>query len=533
MENVRDIFISYKDDGDGKLFAAKLAADLKSMGYDVYYNADEQHSGSFPDRLRIAVENCNDFIIILSRGCLDQLMRYEKVDWIREELLTAHKNNKNIIPVLMPGVSMPKDKDEMPEELSFLPEADGIKIYDTDNYNVSSLDSLTKIWIKSSPAGSSEYKYVYQSNDSYDVDEDFQKALASAKAGDPAAMYEVANMYFYGVTNDHGTSERNFAEAYRWFDALSKIDCEYRSSALTMIGKMYYKGIVPREKQSYAKTLEYYRMSENENMYAHNHLSFMMSLAMGCNFDYEKVEERYIQSLDIKDNVAITDLTNFYKRSGEFQKAADLYQQILGTFPRASYELGCMYMQGILDEQKRPDYFKAAFYFQNAINAGYRDADVYYQLGLVYFRGSNGFIVDFKIAQENFQKASDLGHSAAQYMLAYMYEFGYNEVDLDKAVYYHTQAAEKGHILSPYHLSVLYQLPQFKNYQQAYKYAKMSADLGDREGEYMLGILLFLGRGCKADEDKAYEQFRKAYGHGMEQAKFMMDKIDRRDKDRQ
>ena len=66
MENVRDIFISYKDDGDGKLFAAKLAADLKSMGYDVYYNADEQHSGSFPDRLRIAVENCNDFIIILS-----------------------------------------------------------------------------------------------------------------------------------------------------------------------------------------------------------------------------------------------------------------------------------------------------------------------------------------------------------------------------------------------------------------------------------------------------------------------------------
>ena len=131
MENVRDIFISYKDDGDGKLFAAKLAADLKSMGYDVYYNADEQHSGSFPDLLRCAVQNCQDFLLVLTKGCLDQLLRNEKIDWVREELLTAYENNKNIIPLLMPGVSMPKDKSVMPESLRFLPDKNAISMTET------------------------------------------------------------------------------------------------------------------------------------------------------------------------------------------------------------------------------------------------------------------------------------------------------------------------------------------------------------------------------------------------------------------
>lgn len=52
MEQKRDIFISYKNDGEGRNFAARLCEDLKKAGYTVYYNPNEQHAGSFPERLR-------------------------------------------------------------------------------------------------------------------------------------------------------------------------------------------------------------------------------------------------------------------------------------------------------------------------------------------------------------------------------------------------------------------------------------------------------------------------------------------------
>lgn len=181
----------------------------------------------------------------------------------------------------------------------------------------------------------------------------------------------------------------------------------------------------------------------------------------------------------------------------------------------------------MLNENKKPDYFKAAFYFQHALNANFRDADVYYQLGLLYFRGTNGFMIDYRIAQDNFLIAAEFGHSGAQYMLGYMYEHGHVEYDLEKAIKYHALAAEQGHIFSPIHLATLYQLPLFQNYQKAFAYAETAAENGDKEGEYIYGTLLFLGRGCKADADKAYEFFCRSYEHGFEQAELMINKIDK------
>ncbi len=99
---MKDIFISYKNDGEGNNFAARLYSDLNNLGYDVYYNPNEQHAGSFPDRLREAVESCKDFLLVVTQACLEQLIRHDKIDWVREELLTAYRSGKNIIPLLMP-----------------------------------------------------------------------------------------------------------------------------------------------------------------------------------------------------------------------------------------------------------------------------------------------------------------------------------------------------------------------------------------------------------------------------------------------
>ena len=74
MEQInKDIFISYKNDVAGSNFAARLCSDLEKMGYSVYFNPNEQHAGSFPERLQEAVSNCKDFLLVLTQSCLDQI----------------------------------------------------------------------------------------------------------------------------------------------------------------------------------------------------------------------------------------------------------------------------------------------------------------------------------------------------------------------------------------------------------------------------------------------------------------------------
>ena len=50
------------------------------MGYSVYFNSNEEWARSFPDRIRQAIENCKDFILVLSEGCFSQLKRNDTVD---------------------------------------------------------------------------------------------------------------------------------------------------------------------------------------------------------------------------------------------------------------------------------------------------------------------------------------------------------------------------------------------------------------------------------------------------------------------
>lgn len=213
MEQKKDIFISYKNDGEGNNFAARICADLEKLGYNVYYNPNEQHAGSFPDRLKNAVESCKDFLLILTQACLEQLIRHDKIDWVREELLAAYRNNKNIIPLLMPGVSMPKDKEDVPEDLRFLPDKDAVNIFEP--YDKSPFDNILG-WIKSKPE-QELYKRTSNSNPTYDVHSDFLTTLEKAEQGNVEAMYEVGCMYFYGFASiENSEAMVDYAEAGKW-----------------------------------------------------------------------------------------------------------------------------------------------------------------------------------------------------------------------------------------------------------------------------------------------------------------------------
>ncbi len=50
----KDIFLSYRNDGSGQNFAARLEKDLSDVGYSVYFNPNEMGASDFPERLRRA-----------------------------------------------------------------------------------------------------------------------------------------------------------------------------------------------------------------------------------------------------------------------------------------------------------------------------------------------------------------------------------------------------------------------------------------------------------------------------------------------
>lgn len=522
----KDIFISYKTGGNGSSFSSNLKKKLDDLGYSVYFNPHEERGNDFREKLKRAVSACTDFIIVLNNKCLEQLSQNNTEDYIRLELLIAKENDKNIIPIYLESLNIAEWHGKLPEELDFLLYVDGIPIYDEEQIDVSPLDRIRKE-IRSLPEKDDVYRDTYNSNTEYDVVRDFGKTLAAAKAGDPKAMYEIANMYFYGFADENGGSNRNFAEAYNWFKRLSDSENEYTVRADSMIAKMYYRGIVPREEQSYEKSLAYHKRASCESGYSAQQLAFMLSIGAGCDFDFETAEREYLKAIENGDNVAYSKLAEMYIGFGKMKEAAGLYERIRNVFPDAEYKLGCMYKKGVLSDTHEPDYFKAASYFQHIINRGDCDAKVYHELGLLYFCPTGGFFKDFEVAQANFLKAADMGHMDAQYQVGYMYEHGHVERNIRKAIYYHTLAADQGHFLSPTHLAQIYQLSECKNYHKAFRYARKAADIGEKEGEFVLANLLLFGRGCEPNVNKAYELYSRAYAHGVDQAKFMMERIEK------
>ena len=98
--------------------------------------------------------------------------------------------------------------------------------------------------------------------------------------------------------------------------------------------------------------------------------------------------------------------------------------------------------------------------------------------------------------------------------------------DLKLAIEYLEKAKSQGHTLAALELASVYQQPDHLNYQRAFECAKMAAAHSVAEGELILGNLLFWGRGCEPDMNKAYEMYAKSYEHGMHYASVMMKKID-------
>ena len=537
MEEIFDIFISYRNDGEGDNFAARLKEDLSKAGYTVYYNEHEKSSGKFPDRLKTAIEGCNDFILILSCNCLERLMRNEKIDWVREEIKSAKKFNKNIVPVLIGKAKMPGDKKDLPKGIRFIADMEAVMLpIEYMNAPFSNLISM----VQSKPS-LGRYKDAANINEKYDTNKDLNETLEKAQQNDTEAMYELACMYLYGyASKDNNHFKIDYVEASKWLKKLSdKFDGEtelpdYVVSGKAMLSNMYYKGLVAAEEQSYQKTLDLLKDAKNRGSKSGFNFSvefekigFMMTDGLGgeaC--DFNEIVKYLKEKEDESSNNGKNNFAKFYMRCGMFEDAVRVLTKIKDSYPDADYKLGTIYLHGLHKSPPAPDVDKAVNYFTSAANSGHLDS--LHALGLVYFRAQYNYKQNYEYARTCFKQAAERGHRGAQYDYAYMCKYGMGgRIDLEEALYYFEEAAKKGHALCRKELALLYQEEACRNYQKAYEWAQQAALLGDSTGEFILGNLLFFGRGCEPNHIEALKYYKRSLNHSFYPAKFMVEKINK------
>lgn len=516
----KDIFISYRDK-DGANFAKRLSESLKEYGYSVYYNPDEKRSGSFPEQIKEAIRECKDFLLILSPVCLERLLKQEEVDWVRTELLTARECDKNIIPILVDGVKMPPASMKIPEKMQFLPMLKALSF--PTQYMESPFTELEKA-VVSTPDGQVLYRDACNSNPEYNIVRDYQEMEEKAKAGDVGAMYELGMMGFYGASDgEPDSSEWDYESAAYWLGKVAESDSTLRFHADSTLGRMYYQGLVPREPQSYEKSYEHHKKAAEGDDFSARECEFLRRAGAGCEFDFKQIMERFGEGVKNGDDETIRAAASFLSRYGKYREALELYQTVINMSPETEYQVGMIYAKGVHTDPPRPDCMQAAYYLRNAADRNHIDAAKEY--GLLCLRPIGRFRKNFRDAEKYLKIAADGGNADAQYTLGYMYRTGLAPKNLPEAVRYLEMSRKQNYPHAALELASLYQQSECRNYGLAYTCAEQSAEYGSAEGMLILGNLLFWGRGCAADMDKAYEMYRQAYDHGIYYANVMMQKI--------
>lgn len=117
------IFISYRRNGSdahARVFYEKL----KEIGYSVFLDFESLFSGGFENNILSAIEQCEDFVLLLPKDGLKRCVNEEDV--LRKEIRQAIKSGKNIIPIFINGFTMP-DKEKLPEDIAELADEHGFE----------------------------------------------------------------------------------------------------------------------------------------------------------------------------------------------------------------------------------------------------------------------------------------------------------------------------------------------------------------------------------------------------------------------
>ncbi|TWU75391.1 hypothetical protein ED733_002067 [Metarhizium rileyi] len=192
--------------------------------------------------------------------------------------------------------------------------------------------------------------------------------------------------------------------------------------------------------------------------------------------------------------------------------------------PGAMTRLGKACLSGDLGEKRYREGIKWLKLAAEAADAQYNAAP--YQLGCLYETGyGDDIFTDASYAAELFTQAADLGHPEANYRMGDAYEHGRLNCPRDPAlsVHFYTGAAERGHSGAMMGLCAWYMVgaPPLleKDEEEAYEWARRSAELGFVKAQYAVGYFTEMGIGCRRDILEANVWYVKAADAGDERAK--------------
>lgn len=120
-----DVFISYRR-GTGLYMAKNIATYLRSHGYNVFFDYESIENGVFDKQIFTAIENSNDFILVLTEDALNACANQE--DWVRAEIMCAKKYCKNMV-LATDAERFNSYPDNLPSELDFLKMIDWTPIH--------------------------------------------------------------------------------------------------------------------------------------------------------------------------------------------------------------------------------------------------------------------------------------------------------------------------------------------------------------------------------------------------------------------
>lgn len=148
------IFISYRRDG-GEFFGKILYDKLNAKGYKVFFDVESMRSGPFNTQLYSVIDQCQDFLLILSPHALDRCAN--PGDWVCSEISYAMQKQKNILPILMRDFTWPA---QLPASIAQLPqyECEEFSRTSSQEHIDASVARICNRFLKSRPAGTYQYR---------------------------------------------------------------------------------------------------------------------------------------------------------------------------------------------------------------------------------------------------------------------------------------------------------------------------------------------------------------------------------------
>ncbi|KAJ9157251.1 Tetratricopeptide-like helical [Pleurostoma richardsiae] len=192
--------------------------------------------------------------------------------------------------------------------------------------------------------------------------------------------------------------------------------------------------------------------------------------------------------------------------------------------PGAMTRLGTACLSGDLGEKRYREGIKWLKLATESADTMYNAAP--YNLGCLFETGyGDDIFKDEAYAAELFTQAAELGHAEASYRMGDAYEHGKLNCPRDPAlsVHFYTGAAERGHAAAMMGLCAWYMVGAEpileKDEEEAYEWARRSAELGYVKAQYAVGYFTEMGIGCRRDILEANVWYVKAADAGDERAK--------------